>query len=393
MKKDAVLIIGSGHLAYRLKKLATAHGLRVSHYPSVELARISHEGSTIDSISLALRDVQLDTLRMVYLVDDRDEYNVEYLMVFISLKKNLPITAALFNENVAPHLRATHPNIQVLNPAKIAAPAFVQALHAPVTHTLRYTPDRAPSTSRPSRADRLIPILVGSFVALMVLATAYFHVFDDLSWLNAAYFVVVTIATVGYGDINLLNASALSKLVDMGLILGATVFIGTIISLVVDAIIKKRVQLALGRKVYPYTNHVIVCGLGRLGYFIVEGLLTQGEQVVIIEKNADTQSIEYFRRQGADVYVGDARLPQTLADVHVAQAKALYSLINNDFANLEVGLNARSFAPSLRLILRIFDASMSQKVKENLDIHLTLSMTDIADEKFFATIGSATKNS
>lgn len=387
MEKDSVLIIGSGHLAYRLQKLVATRGLRVIHHPSTEIAHVSKTQSTIDGITRALQDVDLDALRMAYLVDDRDEYNVEYLMVLISLNKNLPITAALFNENVAPHLRATHPNIQVLNPAKIAAPAFVAALTTPVTHLLRYLSAKAPSAPRSVPTDRLIPFLVSCFAALLFFATTYFHFAENLSWLDAAYFVVVTIATVGYGDINLLNARALSKVVDIVLILGSTVFIGTIVALVVDSIIKRRVQLALGRKAYPYSNHVVVCGLGRLGYFIVEGLLKQGEQVVIIEKNGDTQSIEYFRRLGADVYIGDARLPQTLTDVNVVHAKALFSLINNDFANLEVGLNARSFEPALRLILRIFDASMSQKIQENLDIHLTLSMTEIADNTFLETMG------
>lgn len=387
MEKNAVLIIGSGHLAYRLQKLVVTRGLRVIHHPSTEIAHVSQSQSTIDGITRALQDVDLDALRMAYLVDDRDEYNVEYLMVLISLNKHLPITAALFNENVAPHLRATHPNIQVLNPAKIAAPAFVAALTTPVTHSLHYLSAKAPSASRTVRTDRLVPYLVSCFAALLLFATTYFHFAENLSWLDATYFVVVTIATVGYGDINLLNARALSKVIDIILILGSTVFIGTIVALVVDGIIKKRVQLALGRKAYPYANHVVVCGLGRLGYFIVEDLLKQGEQVVIIEKNGDTQSIEYFRRLGADVYIGDARLPQTLTDVNVVHAKALFSLINNDFANLEVGLNARSFEPSLRLILRIFDASMSKKIQENLDIHLTLSMTEIADNTFLETMG------
>ena len=58
--------------------------------------------------------------------------------------------------------------------------------------------------------------------------------------------------------------------------------------------------------------------------------------------------------------------PRVLRDVGVTRAKALYSVINNDFANLEIGLNARSFAPDLRLILRIFDEAMSAQLKDTL---------------------------
>ena len=57
-------------------------------------------------------------------------------------------------------------------------------------------------------------------------------------------------------------------------------------------------------------------------------------------------------------------------------------MINDDYVNLEIGLNARSFQPDLRLILRIFDDSMSTRIKDHLAIHLTFSMSAIADERF-----------
>jgi len=77
-----------------------------------------------------------------------------------------------------------------------------------------------------------------------------------------------------------------------------------------------------------------------------------------------------------------------LQDVGAAHAKALISVINDDYTNLEIGLNARSFQPKLRLILRIFDESMATIIKEKLDIYLTLSMSAIADEKFVETLNA-----
>ena len=156
-----------------------------------------------------------------------------------------------------------------------------------------------------------------------------------------------------------------------------------IFSLTVDRIIKRRVQLALGRRSYTHRDHVIVCGLGRLGYFVAEGLLARGERVLIVERNEDSATVEHFRSLGADVYIGDARLPRVLHEVGVARAKAVYAVINNDFTNLEIGLNARTFAPDLRLVLRIFDDAMSARLREQLDVQLIYSMTAIADDKVF----------
>ena len=226
----------------------------------------------------------------------------------------------------------------------------------------------------------LIRLLLGTFALICAAAVTYFHHVMRISWVDALYFVVVTVATVGYGDISLKDHSTATKLVGIGLILCSTVFIWMIFSLTIDSIIRRRVQSSLGRRRYSHRNHVIICGLGRLGYFIADGLLERGEKVLIIEKDESSGKVQHFRSRGADVYLGDARLPRVLQDVGVGRAKALYSVIDNDYANLEIGLNARSIAPDMRLILRIFDRSMSEKLRENLDIHLTLSMTAIAHE-------------
>ncbi|MCE9600880.1 MAG: potassium channel family protein [Gemmatimonadetes bacterium] len=381
-----VLIFGAGHLAVRIRKLATANGDAVTSLTHATIHPGHAESSAMDAIGRALRDVDVDALSAVFLVDDRDEHNLEMLLALISTASTLPIVASLFNENVAPHLQAAHPNLRILNPAKLAAAAFVEALDTPLTRTLRYVPAPMAEDPAPRRVDRTIPRLLAGFVALVATAVAYFHLADGLGWLDALYFVVVTTATVGYGDINLLNASAFSKIVGIALILASTCFIWMIFSLTVDRIIKRQEQMALGRKRYDLRDHVILCGLGRLGYFIAEGLLRRGEQVMIIEANESLSTLDHLRSMGATVYVGDARLARVLRDVGVTRAKALFSVINNDFVNLEVGLNARSFAPGLRLIVRVFDDSMSRLMKDHLDIHLTLSMSAIADQLIFDAV-------
>ena len=382
----AILIVGSGHLALRIRNLAAASGCTCILRSHRDLHPSGSSDSAFDGIALAMAELDLTSLAMAFLVDDEDEHNLEVLIALISIDHRLPITASLFNENIAPHLRAAHPNIQVFNPARIAAPAFVDALTTPLTHTLRYTPATVADEPRRARRDRLIPLLATTFAVLLSVAVAYFHAAEQLSWLDALYFVVVTVSTVGYGDITLGHSTAMSKVVGIILILGSTFFIWMIFSLTVDTIIKRRVQLALGRKKYSRKGHVIMCGLGRLGYFICEGLLDAGEKVLIVEKEETSAAIDHFRSRGAEVYIGDARMPRVLLDVGVTRAKALYSVVDNDFTNLEIGLNARSFAPVLRLILRIYDESMSGRIKDNLDIHLTFSMTAIADEKFFQAL-------
>ncbi len=384
---SAVLILGSGHLAYRLRALATANGCAIVQL-TLPPDSSDASGSTFEGITRALRDVDLAPIDMAFLVDDRDERNLEQLLALVSQHPTLPIVASFYNKNIESHLRAAYPNVHILNPAEIAAPTFVEALRAPISHTLRYAPAHVPDEPAYNTGDHLIRRLVIAFGVLVLVATAFFHVAEGLPWLDALYFVVVTVATVGYGDISLVRSSNGSKVAGIMLIVASTFFIWMIFSLTVDRVVKRRAQLALGRRRYPHSGHVILCGLGRLGSFIADGLLRAGERVIIVERNDDASAVELFRSRGADVYIGDARLPRVLHDVGVTRAKALYSVIDADYVNLEIGLNARSFAPDLRVVLRIFDESMSRGLSEQLDIHLSFSMTAIADGAFFDALQS-----
>ncbi|MEO6525921.1 MAG: NAD-binding protein [Gemmatimonadaceae bacterium] len=390
MARTRVAVIGSGHLARRIGMLAAERGFEVDHLSRNDFPADEEVESAFEALGRMLRGLDLASLATVFVVDDSDEKNLEVLIALLSVQQSLSIVASLFNEQLAPHLRAAHPKVQILNPARLAAPAFIAALDVPLTHTLRYLPASIVEDEPVAKRDDFMRALLLGFVALIVSAIAYFRLAEHLPWIDAVYFVIVSVTTVGYGDISLLHSSVTSKLVGIALLLGSTGFIWMIFSLTIDRIIKRRVQLALGRKRYSLREHVILCGLGRLGYFVAEGLLARKERVMIVESDEDSPAVQYFRSRGADVYIGDARLPRVLADVGVRRAKALYSVIDDDFANLQVGLNARSFAPDLRLILRIFDASMSHRIKQQLDIHLTLSMSAIADEHFVNALESST---
>jgi voltage-gated potassium channel Kch len=386
MKKDITLVIGNGHLTYRLTKLLQEQNYHVIHSSTDVINNGFEYTSLLDNMSAYMKGVAVESIAMVYLIDENDEKNLQAILAFVSLYPALPITASLFNENLTPHLHSVHNNLTILNPAKIAAPVFVQAISKDSGRAFTVKPVKKVITDKSKSQLSLIHKLLIFFAIIILAAVAFFHFYENLSWVDSLYFVVVTAATVGYGDISLLHSSSISKIFAVILILASTVFVWLIFSLTIDAMLKKRIQLALGRRKYNLKNHVIVCGLGRLGYFIVEELLAKGEKVIIIEQNENSRHIDYFKHLGANVYIGDGRLPKVLTDVNVAAAKALLAVINNDAVNLEIGLNASSDNPSIKVILRIFDEKMAEKIKGHFDIHQTLSASNIADEKFYEVL-------
>lgn len=383
MKKNTILVFGTGHLAYRITHKLTAGNYEVNHVATHDIFHSTKSVSLIENLQQHLHNIHIDTIKMIYLLDEKEEVNLQLIIALISLYPGVSIAASLFNENLIPHLQSEHNNVTILNPAKIAAPYFVAALLQPLTKNIENGLINKNTKIRHKKKDTLIKKLLLAFVGLITVAVLFFHFYEKLSWVDAVYFVVVTVATVGYGDINLINSDAFSKIFVIVLILASTFFIWMIFSLTIDQVLKKRIMLAMGRKKYRYKDHIVLCGLGRLGYFIAEELLRNGEKLIIIEQNEDGRYLDYFRQLGADVYIGDGRLSKVLDDVNVAGARALMSVISNDAVNLEIGLNSRSFQPNIRLILRIFDEQMAQKIKEYLNIHLTLSASNIADEKFY----------
>lgn len=389
MSSKSVLIIGNGHLAKRTKTLVAHKGYKITHLPSLFPNLPSLDSSTIIETEKVFHDLDMQSFVMTYVLFEKDEDNLEIVIAMMALFPSIPISTSLFNENLRPHLEKANCNLIILNPAKLAAPVFVKSLDKIIERTQFTNKIPVPIKNLKNPSNSFILILISLFTLIVFISASYFHFSESLSWIDSFYFVVVTISTVGYGDINLQKTSSVSKLIGILLILCSTVFTWLIFSLLIDRILKRRAQRSLGRKKYNYKNHIILCGLGRLGYCIADELHKKGEQLVIIESNQESASIEYFRNLNVDVYSGNARHPHVLQDVGAKDCRALISVINDDYINLEIGLNARYFQPNLQLVLRIFDESMADVIKEKFDIHLSKSMSYIAAEEFTALLNVA----
>ncbi|MCW3110843.1 MAG: hypothetical protein JWQ09_5349 [Segetibacter sp.] len=179
MKEKTVLIFGSGHLAYRVKKLLNTNDYNVVHITIEALNSTPQDRSLLESFNKYIKEIDLASVMMVYLLDDRDEYNLQLIIALISLNVDISITASLFNENLTTHLRATLKHLNILNPAKIAAPVFVAALHEPITRHLQDTPKKNEREIPEKKGDKLIQKLIIAFAALLLSAIIFFHISEN----------------------------------------------------------------------------------------------------------------------------------------------------------------------------------------------------------------------
>lgn len=137
-------------------------------------------------------------------------------------------------------------------------------------------------------------------------------------------------------------------------------------------------------------DHVILCGLGKVGLRVLQQLNRLGEQVAVLEKDPKCTNLAYARKHGIPVRIGHSREEGIFDDLNVAEAKSIILATDDDLANIELALDARNFNPNIRVVLRLFDQELASKIKESFNIHHAFSTSELA-APLFAT-GSSDKS-
>ncbi len=176
------------------------------------------------------------------------------------------------------------------------------------------------------------------------------------------------------------------KLYGVLLTLVGTALLTVIYGYVTNYIVSARIAEALGQqKATDMKDHVVLSGLDTVGYFVLRGLLERGERVVVVERDADNRYVNLVRNMGVPVLQADARLSETLDLVNVTHARCITILTNDDLANLETALNARQKNRQLRVVLRLFDRGLAEKIENRFSIQIARSTSALAAPYFIAS--------
>jgi voltage-gated potassium channel Kch len=127
-----------------------------------------------------------------------------------------------------------------------------------------------------------------------------------------------------------------------------------------------------------YNDHVILCGVGHLGYRVLEQLMAAKIPVVVIERDENGRFVPQARQFGVPVLLRDMREDQSLVDAGIASARVVIIATNDDMANLEVALDSRRMNPKIRIIMRLFDQQIASKIAGALTIDAAFSASALA---------------
>jgi voltage-gated potassium channel len=206
----------------------------------------------------------------------------------------------------------------------------------------------------------LLLVLLGIFAT----GTAGYMLLEGWSFLDSLYMTVITLATVGYGEVQ-----ELSRIGELFTILLITLGVGTVsftAFTIAQSLLEGQLRSILGRRqlerqIQALSGHYIICGFGRIGSELTRQLTDNGLSVLVVEINDHK-----LQRLAASDYLfmnGDATSEKVLEEAGIGRAKGLVTTVASDAENLFITLTAREMNPDLFILARAFDVSSEAKLR------------------------------
>jgi len=202
-------------------------------------------------------------------------------------------------------------------------------------------------------------------IALVVIGVTGYMLIEGDRFLNSLYMTIITISTVGFGEIHKLSVPG--KIFTIFLILSSFGTYAYAISVITTHFVEGQLAgffAGSGRKKSKekrMDNHIIICGYGRNGQQAAHELIAHKQAFIIIESKHDV--IMHHLNEDFRFVEGDATNDDVLEKANIMSAKALITTLPNDADNTYVSLTARSLNPKLLIISRAENEKSEKKLK------------------------------
>lgn len=206
------------------------------------------------------------------------------------------------------------------------------------------------------------------FVVLALIfvgAVFAYRLLGDYDWLEAVWMVVITISSVGYGESS--SSPAIIQVISIFVILfgmsAAAYTFGGMIRMILEGELDNTLgHRRLSRELSKMTDHIVICGYGRIGQELCHSLQAIDRDFVVIDY--DSARTDLARERGHMVYVGDATVDEVLQAVGVARAATLVSALPSDAHNVFITLTARNLNPQIQIISRAEHVATESKLRQ-----------------------------
>jgi len=216
--------------------------------------------------------------------------------------------------------------------------------------------------------QRLFLIIISVFLVIMLGSSGYYFMFsDETSFIDCVYMTVISLTTVGYGEVIDVSGNTTAKIFTMILItfgMGIILYgISTLTAIIIEGELSGILREKKMRKMISRLDgHYIVCGGGETGRPILKELDSNGEDFVLIEENPDTIKKCHAIVEDLLFIEGDATDDEKLVDAGINKAAGIIISMPSDKNNLYVTMTARMMNPRMRIITRMTDPKLEPKL-------------------------------
>jgi voltage-gated potassium channel len=137
-----------------------------------------------------------------------------------------------------------------------------------------------------------------------------------------------------------------------------------------------------------YSNHIVLVGLGHLGFRVANQLHQMEQDVVAIELSPTAELVAHTRRLDIPVLPGDGTKEELLEAAGVRRARAIILCTQNDSLNLQMAVKARGMNSGIHVVIRIFDDDFAAALQRQFGFY-AISATGMASPVFAAAAAGA----
>ena len=201
-------------------------------------------------------------------------------------------------------------------------------------------------------------------VVVCAIGAIGFHLIEGWNWFDGLYMTVITMTTVGYGEIRPLTHEG--RIFNIFLILSSVTAGGLLLATATQALLEFELGSFMGRRrlekeIEKLHGHYIICGAGRVGRTVAREFRTHKIPCLIIE--IDAQRADWAIKEGIPVLIGSGATEESLKQARIDQAKGLVAAVTSDADNLYIVLTASGMRPDLPIIARASEEEAIPKLR------------------------------
>lgn len=209
------------------------------------------------------------------------------------------------------------------------------------------------------------------FLIVLVIGTTGYHFIagDDHSLLDCLYMTMITISTIGFGEVIDLAGHPEGRIFTMMIAFSGigilTYFLSNFTAFIVEGQIKETFRRnKMEKMAQNMKNHFIVCGVGKVGRHILKEIADTGRNQIIIDVDKVNIEKQMDILQHQIVFEGDATDNNVLIKAGIERARGVFAVTGDDNQNLVIALTAKQLNPNVKVVARCKELNNIEKLKK-----------------------------